>query len=439
MIDAVLHAADPAAAVIRSLRAQPLRGPILGPIAVGKAALPMLEGFLTVYPGAQAGAFVVTPVGTPVATAPIPAARVREADHPIATDRNTAAVAALLAHIDSIRTRAPAGARLALLLSGGASALLTMPAEGVSLHDLSELTRALMRAGAPIQDLNTVRKHLERLKGGRLAHLLAPVPVDALLLSDVVGDDPSVIGSGPASPDPTTCADALAVLDRYDCRHVAPAATARLEAGARAGPASPLETPKPGDPIFEAGTTRIVASNRAAVDAACRTLIDLGFSIAEARHSVTGEAREIGRWLGGAARDLALRRTAPGDGPPSVIVLGGETTVTVRRGLSGDAGFGGRNRELALAAAMQTAHLPAAAVLAFATDGVDGIHPPGASPAAGALVTGATVPDALTIGLDPAAHLARSDSHLFFEALGANIYTGPTGTNVNDVAVALVY
>ncbi len=436
MIDAVLHAADPAAAIARSPRAERVRGPILGPIAVGKAALPMLEGFLTVYPAAASGAFAITPTGTPASTAPIPREQVREADHPIATDRNTAAVGALLAHIASIRSRAPAGARLVLLLSGGASALLTMPVESVPLHELAELTRALMRAGAPINDLNTVRKHLEQLKGGRLARLLAPIPIDAFLLSDVVGAAPSVIGSGPASPDPTTCADALAVLDRYGCRHISPAATAHLEAAVRAGPTSPLETPKPGDPIFESSTTRIVASNRAAVDAACRVLIDLGFTIAQARHNVTGEARDVGRWLGEAACDLALQRTTRGGAPPRAIVLGGETTVTIRQP---GQGAGGRNRELALAAAMHVAHLPGVAVLTFATDGVDGVHPTGAAPAAGALVTGATVPDATSAGLDAAEHLARHESHLFFEALGANIYTGPTGTNVNDVAVAMVY
>lgn len=432
VIDAVLRAADPAAAVTRALRAEPPANPILGPIAVGKAALAMLEGFLSLHPETEPTAFAIVPAGAPVGMAPIPRSRLREADHPIPTERNAAAASDLLKHVESLRAHHPPDARLTLLLSGGASALLTLPVTGVSLRDLAELTRALLRAGAPIDALNAVRKHLEQLKGGRLAQFLAPIPIDAYLLSDVVGDDPSVIGSGPAAPDPSTFADALAVLDRFGVRHVAPAATAYLEAGVRG---QNQETPKPGSPIFERSRSRIIASNAAAVDAACRVLLDLGFSIAEVRHGVTGEARDIGRWLGHAARDLALRAPSAPPPPPSAIVLGGETTVTVRS----PGGFGGRNRELALAAAVAIADLPRAAVFTFATDGIDGVHPPGAAPAAGALVTGATVPDARRLGLDPHAHLAGSNTHLFFESLGANLYTGPTGTNVNDIAVALVY
>jgi len=297
-------------------------------------------------------------------------------------------------------------------ISGGGSAVLTLPVPGLSLADLQALTDALLRSGATIQELNTVRKHWSRVKGGNLARLAAPATLVTLVLSDVVGDPLDVIASGPTVPDPATVADAQAVLERHNIR--------------LARPVPFQETPKPGDPAFERVQNVIVGSNRLAALAAVEQARQLGYATLLLGTYVEGEAREVGK----VAAALAKGVRAHGDplAPPACLVWGGETTVTVR-----GQGKGGRNQELALAAALALEGWPAVLLMALATDGTDG-----PTDAAGAVVTGETAARAREPGLDPWASLGANDSYTFFDALGDLIRTGPTGTNVNDLLFILV-
>ena len=311
-----------------------------------------------------------------------------------------------------------------MLVSGGASALVPAPVAGVPLAEKAALTRALLRAGASIHELNTVRKHLSRLKGGGLARTAAPAAVAALVLSDVVGDDLATIASGPVSPDPTTYGDALGIVRARGVEATAPAAVRHLETGARG--AAP-ETPKPGDPLFARVATAIVGSNRLSVDAAAREARRAGLRPVVLTTTLEGEAREIAPALVGVLRECM--ETGRPARPPVCLLAGGETTVTVR----GD-GRGGRNQEIAVAAVEPLSRCPAEAVVAsLATDGIDG-----ASEAAGGVADRDSASRARDLGLAPvSAFLAASDSHAFLAPLGDLIVTGPTGTNVVDLTVLL--
>ena len=314
---------------------------------------------------------------------------------------------------------------LLVLISGGASALLPAPVPGVTLEEKARLTGELMRAGATIEELNTVRKHLSRVKGGGLARAAAPARVACLVLSDVVGDDLSTIASGPTVPDPSTYADAVEVLRRRGLYDAAPAAIRRhLEAGLR-GEAP--ETAKPGDALFERVFTRVIGNNELAIVAAEREARRQGLRARVLTTRLEGEAREAARVLVAVLRECveAGRPAAP----PVCLLAGGETTVTVR-----GPGRGGRNQEIAVAAVEPLGRFPAHAVVAsLATDGVDG-----ASDAAGGVVDQETGRDAAALGLaPPAAFLAASDTSSFLGPLGGLIVTGPTGTNVVDLTVLL--
>jgi hydroxypyruvate reductase len=314
---------------------------------------------------------------------------------------------------------------LLLLLSGGASSLLPAPVPGVSLCDKAALTAQLMRAGATIQELNTVRKHLSRLKGGGLARAAAPARVLCLVLSDVVGDDLSTIASGPTVPDPTTNADAVEILRRRGVFDGAPASFLRhLDAGVRGE--APV-TVKPGDALFARVATRIVGSNRLAVAAAEGEARRLGLRARILTTRLEGEAREAARVLVAVLRECA--ETGRPAAPPVCLLAGGETTVTVR-----GPGRGGRNQELAVAAVDPLSRFPTHAVVAsLATDGIDG-----ASDAAGGVVGQETARAAAGLGLaPPAAFLEASDSTSFLGPVGGLIVTGPTGTNVVDLTLLL--
>ena len=314
---------------------------------------------------------------------------------------------------------------LLLLVSGGASALLPAPVEGVTLADKALTTSALLRAGATIGELNAVRKHLSRLKGGGLVRAAAPARVACLALSDVVGDDPSTIASGLAAPDPTTYDTAVDVLKRKGVWEAAPAAVRRhLEAGARG---QRPETPKPGDPLFRRVAFAIVGSNRLSVEAAAGEARRQGLRPLVLTTRLEGEAREVARTLTAVLRECVEHgRPAP---PPVCLLAGGETTVSVT-----GSGRGGRNQELVLAAAEPLATFPVPAVVAsLATDGIDGN-----SDAAGGVADDRSLARAAALGLAPAsAFLAENDSRSFLGPLGDLIVTGPTGTNVIDLTVLL--
>jgi len=306
------------------------------------------------------------------------------------------------------------------LISGGASALLPLPADPVTLDEKQETTKLLLACGASIHEINAVRKHISQIKGGQLARWAYPARVLTLLLSDVIGDDLDVIGSGPTAPDASTFARAHAILEKYGIFGRVPAPVrARIEQGERGEVA---ETPKQGDRIFGRVRNVIIGSNRQAVDAAAGRARELGFRTLVLSTFVEGETREIGRMHAAIAKEI-VHAGRPVK-PPACIITGGETTVTLR----GD-GLGGRNQELVLAAAMDIAGLRNVVVLSGGTDGSDG-----PTDAAGAIA------DGRTLGRDPRAaeFLARNDSYHYFKGLGDLIVTGPTHTNVMDVRLILV-
>jgi glycerate 2-kinase len=419
-----LAAADPGSLVRRHLRlrggaleAAGLRVPTdrgrIALVAAGKAAVSMARTAERVLGHHLSEGIVVTPAEA----APLPRLQVRTARHPVPDARGLAAAR----EVERLARGLERDDVLLVLLSGGASALLPAPAPGVTLRDKQRTTKLLLRAGATIHELNAVRKHLSRLKGGGLAAAAAPSRVITLVLSDVVGDDLSTIGSGPTVPDPTTYGEALSILERRGLASGAPrSVVARLEQGAGGGVA---ETPKPRDPLFRRTATRIVGSNRLSIDAAAREVRRQGLRPIVLTTRLEGEAREAARVLVAILREC-VETGRPG-APPVCLLVGGETTVTVRGG-----GQGGRNQELALAASEALAGFPVPAVVAsLGTDGIDG-----ASDAAGGVVDDQTTARAAALGLaPPGAFLAASDSRNFLGPLGDLIVTGPTGTNVVDV------
>jgi hydroxypyruvate reductase len=315
------------------------------------------------------------------------------------------------------------------LISGGGSALMTSPAPGISLADLQTLTQLLLGCGATINEINTIRKHISQLKGGQLAKLASPSPVVGLILSDVVGDPLEVIASGPTVPDPTTFDDAWSILERYEVLDQVPASiTTHLSNGLRG---ILPDTPKPGDLIFDSVHNVIVGSNRLAAQAAADKAQALGFDTILLTTFLEGEAQEVARAMAGLAKGLVRSETThPADSvisQPACLLLGGETTVT----LHGD-GKGGRNQEMALAAAMSLADWDGVLIAFLATDGNDG-----PTDAAGAFADGSTIARAIQSGLDADAHLARNDAYHYFRELGDLIVTGPTNTNVNDLVIIL--
>jgi glycerate 2-kinase len=428
ILSAGLAAADPGRLVASSLalkggilrvgeRRIPVRGR-LALLAVGKAASTM-----TAAAEAVLGAHLAEGLAIDTAPPQKPLARTRVvvAGHPVPDERGLAAAR----EAEGIVGALGRDDVLLVLLSGGGSALLPAPAPGITLEAKAETTSLLLRAGATIHELNTVRKHLSRLKGGGLARLAAPARVVTLVLSDVVGDDLSTIASGPTEPDPTTYADALSVLRTRGVRDKTPPAVKdHLTAGSRG---ETPETPKPGDPFFRRVTTRIVGSNRLTVEAAARKARTLGFRPVILTTRLEGEAREVARVLVAILREC-VEDNRPG-APPLCLLCGGETTVTVL-----GSGRGGRNQELAVAAVPALSEFPGPALLAsLATDGVDGM-----SDGAGGVVDEKTLAQAAALGLaPPSAFLKASDSRNFLGPVGGLILTGPTGTNVVDLTILL--
>lgn len=387
-------------------------------VAMGIAAASVLDDRLT------AGA-LVTKHGHAAGAVALPAAiALFEAGHPVPDAAGVQAAG----RVASLAQRATARDLVLCLISGGGSALLTLPAAGLTLDDLQATTAALLRCGASIDEINTLRKHLEQLKGGQLARLASPATLLSLVLSDVVGSPLDVIASGPTVADRSTWADAWAIVQRYDLASGLPAAVVqRLQAG-QAGLLP--DTPKHDDPVCQRSQTLIVADNALAARAAQAAAREQGFDALLLTTFIEGEAREVARMAVALGREVVAHgRPAT---PPACLLLGGETTVVVR-----GAGQGGRNQELALAAALLLARVPEGArivVVALATDGSDG-----PTDAAGGLVDAATVARGRALGLDAAAHLANNDAYPFLRAAGDLLHTGPTQTNVNDLLAMFVF
>jgi len=422
---AALAAVDPARAVKNYFAAHPDAAAHIQTtpgrvfvVGAGKAGAPMAQAVAELFGNAIAGGCVIVKTGHTGKTPP-PNIDVRQAAHPVPDESGLQAAR----QIEQLLAQTTPDDTVLCLISGGGSALLTLPAEGISLADLQETTRQLLAAGSTINEINTIRKHLSAVKGGGLARMAAPARIYTLILSDVVGDPLEVIASGPTVPDPSTFADAWALVERYRLQNSLPAAVAqRLRAGV-AGLVA--DTPKPGNPIFEHVQNQIIGSNLIAARAAVQAAESAGFSAQLLSTFVEGEAREVGRVVAGLAKGLLKNETALAR--PACLVLGGETTVTLK-----GSGKGGRNQEMALAAAIALQGWPNALVVCLGTDGNDG-----PTDAAGAFADGNTVARARAQGLDAPDFLNRNDAYHFFEALDQLIITGPTNTNVNDLTLIL--
>jgi glycerate-2-kinase len=408
LFDAAVAAADPMVALPAHLP-EPPRGRTIV-VGAGKASAAMGLALERHWPAELSG-LIVTRYGH---GAPCQRIEVVEASHPVPDEAGRAAAARIL---DLVAGLGEDDLALALI-SGGGSALLALPPEGMTLADKQAINRALLRSGASIDEMNCVRKHLSRIKGGRLAAAAWPARTVSLLISDVPGDDPAVIASGPTVPDPTTTADARAILAHYGID--LPDSVARhLESPA-------AETPKPGDARLVRAEVRMIAAPQLSLEAAARVASVEGVTPVLLGDALEGEAREVGKVMAGIARSVASHGCPAA--APAVLLSGGETTVTVR-----GEGRGGRNVEFLLGLAVALDGQPGIWAIAGDTDGIDG-----AEEVAGAIVAPDTLAKARAAGLDPRALLAANDAHSLFEAVGDQVVTGPTLTNVNDLRAVLV-
>ncbi len=343
-----------------------------------------------------------------------------EASHPVPDAAGMDAAQRILAMVQGLTK----DDLVLCLISGGGSALLTLPAEGLTLEDKQGINKALLNSGANISEMNCVRKHLSRIKGGRLAAACAPARVVTLTISDVPGDDPSIIASGPTVPDATSCADAVAILKRYGIA-VPGGIMSLLEQGA-------LETPKPGDAVFEGHEVHMIATPQQSLEAAAAMARAAGIKAHILSDEMEGESREVGKVHAALAR--AVARGTGAFSKPCVILSGGETTVTVRPLRAGDAkGRGGRAGEFCMGLALALQGQAGVHALAADTDGIDGVEDN-----AGAFVAPDTLQRAGALGLKIDNHLDRNDAYGYFNAIGDLVVTGPTHTNVNDFRALLI-
>ncbi|HKW96776.1 MAG TPA: glycerate kinase [Bryobacteraceae bacterium] len=428
---AALGAADPKAAILRHVRVK--NGVLhaggsryrlrdfrkIHVIGAGKAGAAMAQAIEKLrFPKARHGESLINvKYGH---TAKLGWIRLNECGHPVPDEQGLRGAE----QIAEIADRAGEDDLVICLISGGASALAPLPSPPLTLEQKQATTKLLLSSGADIHEMNAVRKHLSRIKGGQLARLAYPARTVSLILSDVIGDDLDVIGSGMTAPDASTFADAKSVLEKYGILDRVPAAVRnRIEQGVRS---EIDETPKPGDPALSRVQNLIVGSNTAAVEAAAARARKLGFRSLILSTFVEGETRDVARMHAAIAKEIVNHRRPVAQ--PACIVTGGETTVTLR-----GKGLGGRNQEFVLAAALDIAGLSNIVILSGGTDGTDG-----PTDAAGAISDGETIARAQSQNLDAAQSLAANDSYHFFEKLGDLLITGPTNTNVMDVRVILV-
>ena len=431
IVNKAIASADPSTAMRRRLRlegeflkvgVQELDISEVGKIIVvggGKASGRMAEALEEMIGNGITGGVVNVPEGTASGhrTRKI---KLVESGHPLPTE---AGIRGALEMMDLVSGLEPRDLVICLL-SGGGSALVTLPVEGISLDELRETTQLLLKSGATIQEVNAVRKHLSKIKGGQLAKAAYPAKLITLLVSDVVGDRLDTIASGPTYPDSTTFSDALTVIKKYGLTEEVPASVIKH---LRLGSEGRLpETPKPSEKCFLNAFHEIIASNEDAVRAAAGVGKSHGLNVSIIKTAMQGEAREVGAHLAVLARG-AIEAHGP-VAKPALLISGGETTVTVK-----GEGAGGRNQELVLSAAIGVSGLENVAVASFSTDGIDG-----PTDAAGAIADGFTSERAGSINLDPKAYLERNDSYSFFKELGDLLLTGPTRTNVMDIACLIV-
>ncbi|MDE0001754.1 MAG: glycerate kinase [Rhodospirillaceae bacterium] len=429
IFDAALQAVDPAAAIRRHVVREENRLNIGGDawdldrfehvyvVGAGKAGAVMAGGLECVLGDRLAGGVVNVKYGH---TTLLRRVELVEAGHPLPDAAGVEGAEKIVELLASLGEED----LVFCLLSGGGSALLPLPADGVTLKEKQAVTGLLLQCGATINETNTVRKHISRVKGGQLARLASPARLVSLVLSDVIGDTLDIIASGPTVPDESTYGDCRSILEKYGLRGKLPAAVIRhLDAGAKG--AVP-ETPGPGDPVFCRTQTVVIANNRQALDAARTEAEKRGYNPLVLSSSIDGETREIARVYAAMAREI--ERHGDPVRSPACVISGGETTVTLKGG-----GKGGRNQEFVLAAVAGIEGLERTVVFSAGTDGTDG-----PTDAAGAVADGHTLFRAAEKGLDAEACLDRNDAYRFFEPLGDLVITGPTHTNVMDLRLLLV-
>ncbi len=440
LVHAVLGACAPDATVQRAISGSALQKlsdkqsslQRIGLIAMGKAALGMavaaeeklggVGGLGGVVGQIVAGVVVVPSLLEDEARQRLHTCQVFAGDHPLPTQRSIAAGQAVQ---DFAKTSGKKNSesidRLLVLISGGASAMVTLPVQGVSLESVRTITQALLRKGACINEINTIRQHIDQLKGGKLAKLVRPLPTHVLAISDVIGDLLEMVGSGPCSRCRSTALDALELLKHHDLLSMVPEVTQFLQESARDEQNNAALN---GEDQFDHISSQVIGSNATAIEAACDWLEAHGWHVVQKLTDVTGDADSLGQWLAEKAHELCNQHEQR-----VAVVAGSETTVLV-----GDAvGTGGPCQEVALRALIDIQGLKRVRIMTFSTDGVDG-----PTRAAGAMVTGQSAAKGRAMGLDSASALTAHDSYGYLHAIGASIITGPTGTNVNDVAVVMV-
>ncbi len=430
LLEEALRAADPYEAVRRNINVVG-RDVIVGDrrfsvdnvwvLGLGKASINMVLAVEDVLGDVISGGVVAAPKSLKDNVKRLPSrVEVVWSSHPVPDESSVEAGRKLLEYAN----KAGPNDLVIVLVSGGGSALAEYPADEISIEDFMEVTRLLLRSGATIHEINAVRKHLSRFKGGWLARKAYPAHVASLIISDVVGDNLEVIASGPTAPDPTTFHDAYVVLKRYGLWDKLPVKPREyIEKGLRG---EVPETPKPGDPLFNRVYNKIIASNIESLKAMESKAKGMGYNTLILTSLIQGEARVVGRVLASIALESA--KTGYPVKPPAVILCGGETTVTVK-----GKGRGGRNQELALSAAIDLRGIHGVAVASMGTDGIDGV-----TDVAGGIVDAHSIERGESLGLNPYELLDDNNSYEFFSKLGDYIYTGPTGTNVNDVQVIVV-
>jgi len=418
ILKSALEAADPYRATLAHLKPLPASVRHLYVVGAGKAAAAMARAVEKAYGRRIKAGVIVTKYGH---KQPLKRIECLEAAHPVPDEAGMRAAR----EMTELCHRAGAEDLVLCLISGGASALLPCPAPGITLEEKQTTTQLLLACGATIQELNCVRKHLSGLKGGQLAHVAYPARVETLILSDVIGDPLDVIGSGPTVADTTTFADAWEILYKHRLTDKVPGSVRHhLEQGVNL---QIPETPKAGDRVFAGVKNVLVGSNRLSVNAAKERARALGYKTMLLSTTLDGEASEVAKMFAAMAREV--RASGNPAKAPVAVLAGGETTVH----LSNHHGLGGRNQEMALAAAIGIEGLERTVFLAAGTDGTDG-----PTDAAGAFATGTTLKRAAEIEFDPHEFLTRNDSYHFFKPLEDLVVTGPTGTNVMDLYLMLI-
>ncbi len=386
-------------------------------LGFGKASAPMAQALEDILGERLDGGIMVVTEGY---SSPLRKLQVLESSHPVPDDRSQKAASKLLEWAKGLGDKS----LVFCLVSGGASALLCAPPEGITVEDFSVVTSLLLASGAEIREMNTLRKHLSLIHGGRLARALYPATVVNLVISDVVGDALDVISSGPTLPDPSTFQEALNVVAKYGFRgYLSDRVFVYLERGAMG---AVEETPKEWDDCFQYVDTFLIGNNVKALELAKEKARGLGYNTSILSSSCKGEAKEVAKVFSSVVREC--RRTGNPISPPACLLAGGETTVTIKGG-----GKGGRNQEFALACAIEVEGLDEVVVLSGGTDGNDG-----PTNVAGAVVDGSTCQRAKELGMQPLDFLFRNDSYAFFFRMGDHIITGPTRTNVMDIMLALI-